>query len=114
MYTLFTIWIFLKIFKACPNIATTSVPLHIVINYMLSHIQSTIINPVLKMGRLRLISATGAKQGSAISKWYNWYSGPTRSCVCRDKRELFMIDYEAHASFGLGRDTHFNFIFPFS
>lgn len=105
---------FLKIFKICPNIATTLAPLHIIINYILSHIQSTVINSVLKMGRLRLIAARGAIQCITISKWCNLYSGPTMSWVCKAKRGwyLFMIDYEAHATFGLSRDIHFNFIFP--
>lgn len=116
MYTHFlTIRIFFKIFKICPNIATTLLPLPIIIDHMSSPIQSTIINSVLKIGRLGLSAATGAVQGTTISKWYNWYSDSIRSCVCSDKREqyLIMTNYEAHAAFGLGRDIHFIFYIPF-
>ena len=93
---------------------TTWVPFHM-INHMSYHVESTIIDPVLKMGRLRLSSAQGAVQGSTVTKWYNWYSDPTRSCVYNDKRKqcLLRIDYEAQTNFGLGKDIHFIFYVPF-
>ena len=75
MYTIFIIRV-LKIVKICPSIVITLVPLHFIINYTSCHIQSTVINPVLKMGRLRCLIAKGPVQGSAVGKWYSWYSDP--------------------------------------